>query len=267
MKTSVKNPALRYYGGKFRLGGWIAANLPPHVSYVEPFGGAAGVLLRKEPSAIEVYNDLDGAVVNFFRVLRERPQELIRQLRRTPFAREEFDLSFEPSADPLEEARRFFVLSWQSYGGPCRHASTGWKVQKRPWVKSRANQMGEWHASIRNISAVARRFRSIQIERDDALKVIQRFDTPDTLFYCDPPYPADLRNVSWMNKAYTFEFSTSDHVHLANQLKRIQGAAIVSTYPNELYDSLYAGWERVETTTQTMNKTIATEVIFISPPK
>lgn len=109
MSDKVKNPALRYYGGKFRLGSWIARHLPDHVAYVEPFGGAAGVLLRKDPSELEVYNDIDGSVVNFFKVLRERPQELIRQLKRTPFARAEFDLSFKPSPDPLEEARRFFV--------------------------------------------------------------------------------------------------------------------------------------------------------------
>lgn len=140
-------------------------------------------------------------------------------------------------------------------------------MQKRVWINSRANQMEEWHSAVRNISTVARRFRSVQVESDDALRVIKRFDTPETLFYCDPPYLADTRNEGWCKKAYTFEFSTSDHVHLANLLKRIEGRAIISTYPSPLYDELYAGWERIETTTQTLNKTIAKEAIYISPGK
>lgn len=259
------NPALRYYGGKFRLGRWIAKHLPAHVVYVEPFGGAAGCLLRKEPSPIEVYNDLDGSVVNFWRVLREQPKALVRALRGTPFSREEFLLSYEPTDEPIERARRYFVQSWQSFGGPGLHRKTGWKVQKRVWEKSRANQMEEWHGAISNLYAVARRFRAVQIERDDALKVITRFDSKDTLFYCDPPYPSDTRNISWCKGAYNHEFSTDDHVHLANLLHRVTGGAVISCYPTPLYDELFKDWERIETTTQTMNKTIAVECLFIKP--
>ncbi|MES2219374.1 MAG: DNA adenine methylase [Acidobacteriota bacterium] len=265
MSKAVTNPALRYYGGKFRLGWWIAAQFPPHVSYVEPFGGAAGVLLRKHPVPVEVYNDLDGMVVNFFRVLREQPQELVRMLKRTPFSRAEFDQSYEPAADPLEAARRFFIQAWQGFGGPRLHKITGWKMQKRIWTDSRANQMEEWHASIRNLLRVARRFRSVQIESDDALKVIRRFDTVDTLFYCDPPYPSDTRNETWCKVAYTHEFTSHDHVHLANLLKSIDGMAAISSYANPLYSELFADCEQITKTTQTMNKTIATEVIYLSP--
>ncbi|HWD19104.1 MAG TPA: DNA adenine methylase [Verrucomicrobiae bacterium] len=259
-----RNPALRYYGAKFRLGRWIASNFPPHITYVEPFGGAAGVLLRKEPSPVEVYNDLDSGVVNFFRVLREQPQALFRSVDRTPFAREEFDQAFEYHPNPLEDARRFFVSSWQGFGGS-RHKSTGWKIQRGLWEKSRANQLQEWHSAKRNLVRVAWRLRDVQIEHADALDVIRRFDTEQTLFYVDPPYPTDTRNVSWCKGAYAFEYSMADHTHLANLLCRIKGMAIVSTYPNPFYDQAFAGWVKLSTTSQTMNKTVATELIYLSP--
>lgn len=262
----VTRPILRYYGGKWRLASWIIAQFPEHQCYVEPFGGAASVLLRKPPSPFEVYNDLDGDVVNFFRVLRERPRELLRVLQFSPYSRQEFDCSYAPSADPLERARQFFIMAWQGYGGPRREKITGWKIQKRGWESGRADQITEWNTA-KEILTAARRFLDIQIESDDALKVIQRFDTPHTLFYCDPPYPADTRNAKWSKRAYTCELGGQDHLHLANLLQRIQGRAIISTYPNVMYDELFQGWIRKEKTCRTMNKTIATEVLYISPPK
>ncbi len=262
--TAPKHPALRYYGGKFRLGRWIASHFPAHETYVEPFGGACGVLLRKEPSPVEVYNDLDSGVVNFFRVLRENPRGLFRLLELTPFSREEFELAFVRSDDPVEDARRFFVSSWQGFGGS-RQKTTGWKTQNRLWERSRANQLQEWHDAKRNLGCVARRLRGVQIEHADALDVIRKFDGPNALFYVDPPYPTDTRNVSWCKGAYAFEFSASDHTHLGNLLLRIKGMAIISTYPNEHYDRMFEGWRKLSTTSQTMNKTVATEVVYLSP--
>ena len=105
----------------------------------------------------------------------------------------------------------------------------------------------------------------VQIESDDALTVIQRFDTPETLFYCDPPYLSDTRNETWCKSAYKHEFSVSDHLHLGNLLCRIRGMAAVSTYPHPMYDEMFAGWERIEKTSQTMNKTVARELVYLSP--
>lgn len=263
--SAPRHPALRYPGGKFRLARWISQHFPPHMTYVEPFGGAAGVMLRKDPSPVEVYNDLDGAVVNFFRVLRERRRELLQAVKNTPFSRAEFDASFViDSPDPVENARRYFVQAWQSYGGPRFSKRTGWKYQNALWQRQK-QMIDLWNQSIRNLAVVADRLRSVQIESDDFLRVIARYDTPETLFYCDPPYPADTRNQDWMKTMYRLEFSSADHLHLANSLKRIKGLALVSTYPNEHYNELFAGWPSVTTTCQTMNKTIATEQLFISP--
>jgi DNA adenine methylase len=260
----VERPLLRYYGGKWRLAPWIISHFPKHICYVEPFGGAASVLLRKEPSQFEVYNDLDQEVVNFFRVLRTQPRELFRALKYTPFAREEFEASYFPAADPVERARQFFVMAWQGYGGPRREKRTGWKNQARAWHSGRADQMSEWKQA-KQITQAVKRFENVQIENDDALKVIQRFDTPETLFYCDPPYPALTRNRRWAKTAYSEEIGGQDHLHLANLLQVVKGFAIISTYPNEMYDEVFSKWKKVTKTAQTMNKTIATEVLYISP--
>jgi DNA adenine methylase len=198
--------------------------------------------------------------------LRRNPSLLFKLIQRTPFSREEFDRSFavNDGDDCLENARRFFVSSWQGFGGSC-HKTTGWKIQREPWTNSRANQLNEWHAARRNVPALARRLRSVQIEHADALEVIQRFDTAGTLFYLDPPYPAQTRNASWCKGAYRFEFGPMDHVNLANLAQSVKGMVLISSYPNDLYDHLYAGWKKVQTSSQTMNKTVALECLWISP--
>lgn len=132
MPMNATHPALRYFGGKWRLAKWIISHFPAHNCYVEPYGGGGSVLLRKEPSPFEVYNDLDSGLVSFFRLLRERPEDLIRAIELTPYSREEFMRAYEHSEDPLESARRLFVRSWQGYGGPRHQSSTGWKLPRQP---------------------------------------------------------------------------------------------------------------------------------------
>jgi DNA adenine methylase len=261
---TLKNPLLRYYGGKWRLASWIIRHFPPHVCYVEPYGGAGSVLLRKPPSEFEIYNDLDSEVVNFFRVLREQPEQLRQALYCTPFSREEYEQSYHANGTPLERARRMFILSWQGYGGPRKQMRTGWKVQRRTWESGRADQLAEWNQA-KEIIPAAERFSHVQIEHDDALKIIRRFDTSKTLFYCDPPYPADTRNAKWCKSAYSHEMGGHDHVHLINLLNQIDGMAILSSYPNALYTDMLSGWVQKTKTCQTMNGTQATEVIYLSP--
>jgi DNA adenine methylase len=260
-----ERPLLRYYGGKWRLAPWIISFFPAHTTYVEPFCGAASVLLRKEPSAIEVINDADREVVNLFRVLRERRSELRELLELTPYGRGEYLDCLPDSNDPLERARRFFVCHWQSVGH-CRARRTGWKFFSRPKkLNGCTSELTDWQKAIESIPAAADRLAGVQLECADALSIILRYDTPATLFYVDPPYPANTRNRRWCKSSYAHELTAHDHVHLANLLNRIQGMAIVSTYPNSLYSELFAGWTRVEKSAQTMNKTIATEVLYLSP--
>jgi len=163
--STITRPVLHYLGSKWAIASWVIEHLPAHTTYVEPFGGGAAVLLRKEPSDVEVYNDLDHAVVSFWRVLRTRPHEIIAMLQSTPWAREEYKLAWEPCEDELEAARRFFIRCWMSYSGGTDHPS-GWRANSR----TKSGSIPHWGREERLLE-VAERWRSVQIEHDDALKV------------------------------------------------------------------------------------------------
>ncbi len=189
-------PPVRWFGGKYYHAPQIAKiiNDTPHVTYVEPFGGAASVLLTKNPSPIEVWNDLDSRLVNFFSVLRDLSsnEKLIALLKFTPYSREEFErCCSEPlTEDPIESARRFFILCQQSTASPGSKSklTPGW------WAKSisvsrrgMAQNVSRWWGNIDNLPRIAERLLSVLCEHSDALKVLKQYDTPETLFYCDPP--------------------------------------------------------------------------------
>jgi DNA adenine methylase len=265
MIDAIARPALRYHGGKWRLADWIIGHMPAHHCYVEPFGGGGSVLIQKPPVPVEVYNDLSGRVVNFFRVLREQPDALIVAVALTPYSRQEMALAREPSDDPLEAARRFFVLSWQGRGGPTARWNTGWRFQRE--IIKRNSTVKDWN-ELDRLLAVAGRLKQVQIECDDALAVIRRYDTPATLFYCDPPYLQETRS-KWGAKngaAYDHESSPALHRDLAATLHAAQGMAIVSGYPSADYADLYPGWRRVSCTARTdHNSAPAIECLWLSP--
>jgi DNA adenine methylase len=261
---TVTRPALRYFGGKFRLAPWIIAQFPGHVCYVEPFGGAAGVLLRKEPSLFEIYNDLDGTVVNFFRVLRDQPDELLRAISLTPYARAEQLLAFEEDVnlDPVESARRLYVRAWQSHGGGRTQWRTGWRYQVTN--KRGKSSIADW-SQVDHLEAIIARLKMVQIDNDDCLRVIERYDRPDTLFYLDPPYVASTRSLRWNKKAYSFEINDEYHRRLAEKLNGIQGMALLSGKPCDLYDELYGNWVRMEKTVPTDFQSKTVEALWLSP--
>lgn len=255
----LTSPPVRYPGGKWRIASWIIAQFPPHLTYCEPFCGGASVFFRKQPSYHEVLNDLDGEIVNFFEVLRARPDELERQLRLTPFSRTEYYASFAPSGDPLERARQFYVLTRQGFGGYARR--TGWRFERND---RRGKKLTEEWNDIDWVHMAAERLKDAMIENDDALKVISRFDDPRTLFYVDPPYLGTSRGRL---DHYRCELAgEEDHVRLADQLLAVQGMVIISGYPSALYDELYKGWTVLETTNPTNgNGTSAIERLWLSP--
>jgi len=259
-------PPLRYFGSKWRLAPWIAAHFPAHKCYVEPFGGGLSVLLRKPPSTFEFVNDLDDVVVTFFRVLRERPLDLLRAIERTPFARREFEFAREPVADgdELEIARRLYVRAWQGRGGLRTQWKTGWRVWKHD-VRDRpppADFLDTSHLEI-----VARRLRTVAIDCDDGLNIIRRYDSAETMFYVDPPYLAEVRSVRWRRKAYALEFDRpQDHERLARALQRVRGMVVLSGYPSPLYESLYEarGWQR-RTLEANTESGMRTEALWFNP--
>lgn len=234
-----------WYGGKFSHLDWLLPLLPSCHHYCEPFAGSAAVLLNRDPSPVETYNDVDGEVVNFFRVLREEKEQLIEAIGLTPFSREEFYRSLNGHGErlsPLERARRFFVRARQVRTGLAQTASLGrWANCKNTTRAGMSGVVSRWLGSIETLPEVAMRLLRVQIENRPAIEVIHLYDHKDTLFYCDPPYPHETRGDS---KAYAFEMSDSDHRKLADTLSKIKGRAAVSGYRGPLMDQLYKDWNR-----------------------
>lgn len=234
--TNIKSPITRY-GGKYHLRKWVIAHFPQHSTYVEPFGGAAHVLLAKPMAKCEVYNDLDDTIVNFWRVIRdaESAELLCQMLEMTPYSRSEFiacrDSIHNLNLSNIERARMFCVLNKQSF------ASKGdsWKYD----ISARA--ANTWLHLPKSMRQIADRLRGITIENKDACSVIRAFDSPDTLHYCDPPYMASTRTAL---NTYKHEMPNADHVNLLKTLLSVSGMVVLSGYNNELYNSMLlpAGW-------------------------
>ncbi|HEU5227940.1 MAG TPA: DNA adenine methylase [Ktedonobacteraceae bacterium] len=236
--------AFGWYGGKYSHLNWLLPLLPKTTHFCEPFGGSAAVLLNRAPSSIETYNDLDSEVVTFFRVLREQKEALIQAIGLTPFSREEFELAISPqteSISDLERARRFFVRARQVRSGLAQTASSGrWA---NCLLTSRAGMGGavsRWLGSVEGLSEIVQRLLRVQIENSPAIDVINRYDSEETLFYCDPPYPHDSRGD---NNAYAYEMTDEQHQELAEALHRVKGKVAISGYHGNLMDKLYANWQ------------------------
>lgn len=263
-------PVLRYLGGKWRLAPWVIRHMPPHEIYVEPFGGAASVLLRKIRSHTEVYNDLDDGVVELFRILRDpaSAEQLIRLLELTPFSRSEFLSAYEWSDDPIERARRLVTRSFMGFGSCAsrRDRTTGFRTGHRGG-ESHASR--EWSTYPPSLRAIVSRLAGVAIENVPASKVIASYDSPKALFYVDPPYPHGTRSPKRTRTApsngYTHELDDSDHVALLEQLLGLKGMVVLSGYPNPIYDGMLAHWLRVERAALADGARPRTEVLWINP--
>jgi len=219
-------------------------------------------LLRKPPSFIEVYNDLSQDAVNFFKVLRERPAELIAAIELTPYSREECRRAHESADDELEVARRFYVRGWQGRGRAGVQDPGGWRYMKRGTRDK--TPVDDW-LRCWQLWPLVERMKQVQIECLPALDLIGRYDDPETLFYCDPPYVQEVRSERWRSAAYEHEMTEADHYALAERLQSVQGMAIVSGYASDLYDELYSGWRCAEHKAQTDNGGSRIECVWISP--
>lgn len=236
-----------WYGGKYNYLDWLLPLLPDAYHYCEPFGGSAAVLLNREPSSIETYNDIDGEIVNFFRVLRDQKNKLIEAIALTPFSREEFYLAITdcgPHLPTLERARRFFVRARQVRTGLAQTASLGrWANCKNTSRTGMSGVVSRWLGSVEGLPEIAERLLRVQIENRPALEAIRLYDSPKTLFYCDPPYPHQSRGD---NKAYGFELTDTEHAKLSKILNEVKGKVAVSGYRCDLMNELYKGWRCVE---------------------
>lgn len=268
MTRSPGRPVLRYYGGKWNLAEWVMTFFPPHEQYVEPFGGAASVLLRKDPVKIEVYNDLDNDIVNLFRVLRapEDSAELYRLLSLTPYARAEFLSGYEGTDSTVERARRTIVRSLMGHGSS---GASGRKTGfRRPCgnLFSPAADWANWREEIESFTA---RMSRVIIESMDAADLLPHYDSPRTLFYVDPPYPVSTRGgmSAVVDAVYRHDMRTDvEHRMLAERLHTIEGMVVLSGYPCELYDlDLYADWQRHERKHRADAQLERTEVVWLNP--
>jgi len=242
--------AFGWYGGKYSHLKWLLPLLPECHHYCEPFAGSAAVLMNRTPSRLETYNDLDGEVVNFFRVLRDSPTELLALLDLTPYARREFAvaISNERGLSDIERARRFFVRVRQVRFGQAQAATVG------RWSAAKHNHGSEAHVvtsrnSILKLHEVSNRLLTVQFENRPALDVIRYYDDPETLFYCDPPYVLSTRTDTHI---YQNELVDDDHVALAVVLKACKAKVAISGYRSVLYDELYSGWRRFDAPKRTL---------------
>lgn len=235
-------PPVKWHGGKHYLARRIVACFPQHHTYLEPFGGAASVLLNKEPSPVEVYNDLDKRITRLFRVLRDHGEEFRRTLTLTPYSEIEFETAKETSDDDMEQARRDFVRWRLSLGG--RGDSFSFTLHRVR--RQMADVVSGYLSAIdQQLPLIVDRLRTVEIISRPAIDVIRKWDSSKTLIYCDPPYLPSTRQAN-SREVYGREMSESDHRELAMVLGACKGHVILSGYPSALYEELYGDWRRRE---------------------
>jgi DNA adenine methylase len=217
------------------------------------FRGTAAVLINRPPAQVETYNDLDGEVVNFFQCLRDRGDDLVRLIGLTPFSRAELVRALAPSTGitNLERARRFFVRARQTRTGLAQTSSEGrWAHCVLTSRAEMAGAVSRWLGSVEGLPEIVQRLQRVQIENAPAHEIILRYDSPETLFYCDPPYPHEARGDS---KAYGYEMTDAQHERLARVLHTVRGAVALSGYRCALMDRLYTDWHLVDADTRLCN--------------
>jgi len=257
LKTPKKVIVFGWYGGKFSHLDWLLPLLPPCHHYCEPFGGSAAILLNRPPSPVESYNDLDGEVVNFFRVLREKKEKLIQAIGLTPFSREEFAKAcqLDPNLSNFERARRFYVRARQVRTGLAQTATIGrWANCKNTTRNGMSGVISRWLGGAEDLAFIAERLLRVQIENRPAIDIIRLYDSKDTLFYCDPPYVHDTRGDT---KSYGYEMTDDEHRKLAKVLNSIKGLAAISNYQCDLMDELYPSpkWKKHFSPLKTIHST------------
>lgn len=239
--------AFSYYGGKFSHLNWLLPLLPDDCqTFVDVFGGSGAVILNRKPSPVDVYNDIDGEVVNFFRVLRESPEELIGHLSLTPYARDEFVDALQrlDTDSDIEKARKFFVRIMQSVSSQSGTKTQGnWSYAVTVSRRSMPMNVSKYLSKVEGMMELVSRLRTMEIDNKPATDIIQRYDSPNTLFYCDPPYMSESR-VS----GNVYQFDTSDDLQgdLAACLNSVKGRVALSGYRGPLMDAMYGRWYRFD---------------------
>ena len=233
---------LKYPGAKNRLASWICEYIPEHEVYLEPFAGSLAVLFNKPRCHIETVNDLSGEVVNFFRMLRDRGDELREKIRMTPYSREEYILAYRETTDELERARRWAVRCWMGFG--CGNLyQNGFKSGQQ---RKSPNPARAWEELPETMKIAIDRLKGVQIENLPAVNLIKRYDTPDVFIYADPPYLHGTRK----NYLYAHEMSDAEHEELLETLLDHPGKVLLSGYENDIYNKVLSDWNKVQKETR-----------------
>jgi DNA adenine methylase len=251
-------PILKYPGAKWNLAPWIISHFPAHAHYVEPYFGSGAVFFNKTPAKHEVINDLSGDVVNLFRVIREDGERLAALIEMTPWAREEYELSYAPCDDPMERARRFVVRVWQAHGTDWVRGGTTWSrgIQN----VNRRTRQEMWLTFPSRIAAITDRLMLTEIEHRAALMTITTNNGADCLIYADPPYPLATR----MEALYQHEMTDADHLILLDALDAHPGPVVLSGYHCALYDDRLRHWSTREKQAQAEKGNTRTEVLWLN---
>lgn len=234
---------IRWFGGRGRIVPKLLPLVPPHTIYVEVFGGGASLLLAKEPSVIEIYNDRDSGLVSFFRVLRDPPMfaRFYELVALTPYSREEYEFcrdTWEEATDDVERAFRWFVVARGSFAGIF---GIGWGRAVTSSARGMVSTSSAWLTALRALPAIHERMMRVQIEHADFREVLCRYDAPETFFHIDPPYLPETRRRG----GYTHELTLEDHKDLVEIVLALQGKAMVAAYDHPIYAPLdAAGWHR-----------------------
>lgn len=256
-----QRPVIRYFGGKWNLAPWIIEHFPKHRIYVEPFGGAASVLMRKPRSYAEVYNDLDKEIVELFGILRnpKTARQLEKSLRLTPFARDEFNEAYVRATTPLERTRRLIIRAYMGFGSDGHNVSAG-----KTGFRSNSNRSGttpahDWTNYPDEVQAFCQRLEGVVIENRPAAQVMTQHDSPETLHFLDPPYVHETRSDK---HNYFHEMNDTQHQELLEFIKKLQGMVVLCGYDHSLYDQL--GWQKVKRSSLADGARERTETLWLN---
>lgn len=271
MSQIPTRPVLRYHGGKWRIAPRILEFMPKHENYYEPFGGAASILIQKPVAKIEVYNDLDSAVVDLFQVLRSKRsrERLIDLLQHTPFSREEFlrCMTGIPTKNRVERVRRMIVVSFQSIGAKSSRQKGGWRTRT---ARSIWSPTSTWNTYPESLRAVSTRMKDVILENCHHDKFFDLYNREEVrgsgqqLWLLDPPYPADTR-VTGYRKVYDYELTTAEHEALCHRARDLRGYVALCSYPNDLYNGILTGWTRIELKSRAQMNMPRVEAVYLNP--
>jgi DNA adenine methylase len=257
-----------YLGGKYKHLNWLLPLLPNNETYVEPFGGSGSVLLNREPAEVETFNDLYSEVINFFKCLRENPDELMQKIALTPYSEEEFlsSININSNDSDLERARKFFVVVNESYDKNLHNPN--WSYSINFSSRGVSKKISSYQAKLSRLQPIADRLTDVQITNRDGIDVIQTFDTDKGLIYADPPYPPEVREFE---DAYAVEMKEDDHREMGEVLRRCEADVAISTYMTDLYEDMFVnnGWQRVDAEEKRLSSSVGdgttrTESLYVN---